>query len=239
MATGRRAREKRQRIIDAAVEVFAAKGFFGAKVSEIAEAAGVADGTIYLYFRSKDDLLISLFEEKMGEMNRRFAALLGELHSPEAKLRRYIVEHLKMVAEKPKLMQVLTVELRQSARFIKEYSPKAFAKYLALLGSILEEGQKKGIFRSDLDTALFRRALFGAIDEISLEFVLRATRAETEPSTVDYQRMGDQIASFLLKGLTTDTPGVEPVSAAQPTPLRDPRPDLGLPEASLAQGEAS
>lgn len=201
MAASRRPGEKRQRIIDAAVDVFAAKGFFGSKVSEIAEAAGVADGTIYLYFRSKDDILISLFEEKMGEMNRRFATLLGELHSPEAKLRRYVIEHLRMVAEQPRLMQVLTVELRQSARFIKEYSPKAFAKYLALLGSILDDGQRRGTFRRDLDTALFRRALFGAIDEISLEFVLRSSRAEDQPDARDFDRMGDQIASFILQGL--------------------------------------
>lgn len=209
MASVRRLGDKRQRIIDAAVEVFAAKGFFGAKVSEIAEAAGVADGTIYLYFRSKDDILISLFEEKMGEMNRRFATLLGELKTPQAKLRRYIVEHLRMVAEQPQLMQVLTVELRQSARFVKEYSPKAFAKYLALLGSILDEGQRRQVFRADLDTALFRRALFGAIDEISLEFVLRSSRPEVKPGPKDFKRMGDQITSFILRGLAPEPAAAE------------------------------
>lgn len=189
--------DKRRRIIDAAVEVFAEKGFFGARVSEIATVAGVADGTIYLYFKSKDDILISLFEEKMAEILTRFVAMLAALDDPEQKMRSYIVEHLKLVAEQPKLMQVLTVELRQSARFMKEYSPQAFAKYLALVGGILEEGQKKGVFRKNLDPAVFRRALFGAIDEISLEWVLRGKDAPT-PNPVF---VGEQISDFILRGL--------------------------------------
>lgn len=202
MASSRRAsrEDKRRRIIDAAVEVFAAKGFFGARVAEIAEAAGVADGTIYLYFRSKDEMLISLFEEKMGEINRRFVTLLSQFDDPAEKLRQYVVEHLALVAEQPRLMHVLTVELRQSARFVHEYSPKAFAKYLALLGSILEEGQRRGVFRRELDNAVFRRALFGAIDEIARDWVLRGGAIDAAA----VQRTGDQIASFLLRGLKPD-----------------------------------
>jgi TetR/AcrR family fatty acid metabolism transcriptional regulator len=188
--------DKRKRIIDAAVEVFAEKGFFHARVSEIADAAGVADGTIYLYFKSKDDILISLFEEKMSEIIHRFVAMLHQVDDPEEKMRRYIVEHLKLVAEQPKLMQVLTVELRQSARFMKEYSPLSFGKYLALLGSILDEGQRKGIFRKSLDPAVFRRALFGAIDELSLEWVLRRDGTPPNPTFV-----AEQISEFILRGL--------------------------------------
>lgn len=164
--------DKRRRIIDAAVEVFADKGFFGARVSEIAEVAGVADGTIYLYFKSKDEILISLFRERMNEILHRFHAMLAETDEPEQKLRRYLAEHLALVAEQPKLMQVLTVELRQSARFMKEYSPQAFGRYLALLGGIIQRGQEQGVFRADLNPALLSRAIFGMIDEISLSWVL-------------------------------------------------------------------
>ncbi len=192
--------DKRKRIVNASVEVFAEKGFFGARVSEIAEAAGVADGTIYLYFKSKDEILISLFEEKMGEIIKRLQGMLADLEDPEVKMRRYIVEHLKMVAEQPSLMQVLTIELRQSARFIKEYTPKGFAKYLAVVGNILEDGQKKGVFRADLDPAVFRRALFGAIDEISLEWILRGREAQKPDPVV----VGEQICDFILRGLRAD-----------------------------------
>lgn len=189
--------DKRKRIIDAAVDVFAEKGFFGARVSEIAERAGVADGTIYLYFKSKDEILISLFEEKMAEILARFHAMLAEVQDTEEKMRRYIIEHLTLVSEQPRLMQVLTVELRQSARFMKDYAPHAFAKYLALVGSILEEGQKKGVFRKNLEPSVFRRALFGAIDEISLEWVLRGKDAQMP----DPVAVGEQISEFILRGL--------------------------------------
>jgi TetR/AcrR family transcriptional regulator, fatty acid metabolism regulator protein len=190
--------DKRRRIIDAAVKVFAEKGFFGAKVSEIADAAGVADGTIYLYFKSKDDILISLFQEKMSEIVKQLQAILSDLPDPETKMRRYVIEHLKLVASQPELMQVLTVELRQSARFIKEYSPKAFARYLAVIGMIIEEGQRAGVFRKDIDAGILRRALFGLIDELSLEWVLRS-RDDKPP--LDPEVIGEQIAEFIIRGL--------------------------------------
>ena len=193
--------DKRRRIIDAAVEVFAEKGFFGAKVSEVAEAAGVADGTIYLYFKSKDEILISLFEEKMDEIIRGLTELLAALDDPETKMRRYIRAHLQLVAEQPHLMQVLTVELRQSARFIKEYWPQGFKKYLSIIGAILEEGQAKGVFRKDLDPVVFRRALFGAIDELSLEWILRHQHGAEVPSHSEPDLIADQIADFILRGL--------------------------------------
>ncbi|MEO1229370.1 MAG: TetR/AcrR family transcriptional regulator [Myxococcota bacterium] len=191
--------DRRQAIIDAAVEVFAKKGFFGAKVAEIAETAGVADGTIYLYFKSKDDLLISLFEEKMEMIIDDLETTLHSLDSPEDKLRTYIILHLEGVAAQPELMQVLTIELRQSARFIKEYSPKGFGRYLAILGAILEEGQERGLFRQELHPGVFRRALFGAIDEISLEWILRG-RDHPLP---DPKVVGSEIADFILRGLRT------------------------------------
>src|SRR3990170_1735098 len=109
--------EKRDRILRAAVKIFSRKGFFNSKVSEIARSAEVADGTIYLYFKNKDDLLISLFEEKMGEV--------GE----------------------DGLVEVLQVELRQSTKFLKDYTPVKFFEYLEIISGILEEGKREGVFR--------------------------------------------------------------------------------------------
>lgn len=201
-ASGRRMtrEERRKAIIEAAIVVFAEMGFFGAKVSEIAETAGVADGTIYLYFKSKDELLISLFEEKMDEIITDLGAILEPIADPEEKIRRYIIAHLEVVASQPRLMQVLTIELRQSARFIKEYSPKGFGKYLGILGAILEEGQSRGVFRKELHPGVFRRALFGAIDEISLEWILRSRDHSLPDPTV----VGTEIAEFILRGLRAE-----------------------------------
>jgi len=163
---------KRERILRAAIEIFSRKGFFNSKVSEIARAAGVADGTIYLYFKNKDDLLISLFEEKMGEIVRdvreKVAAGTGAL----SRLRIFIDNHMDLLVREAGLIEVIQVELRQSNKFMKEYVPVRFLEYLDVLSAILEEGKREGVFRSDLNVTLARRAIFGALDEISLAYVL-------------------------------------------------------------------
>jgi len=105
---------KRDRILRAAVKIFSRKGFFNSKVSEIARAAEVADGTIYLYFRNKDDLLISLFEEKMGEVVadvRRRIAVGGNALD---RLRIFIENHLDLLERESGLVEVLQVELRRA-----------------------------------------------------------------------------------------------------------------------------
>src|SRR6266511_3896381 len=81
---------KRERILDAAIKVFAAEGFYNAKVSQIAQAAGVADGTIYLYFKSKDDLLIQLFEDRMERVNATLREALASEESSTARLKRVV-----------------------------------------------------------------------------------------------------------------------------------------------------
>jgi len=163
---------KRVRILRAAIRIFSQKGFFNSKVSDIARAAGVADGTIYLYFKNKDDLLISLFEEKMGEVvadvRERVAQGTGPLH----RLRIFIENHMDLLVREAGLIEVIQVELRQSNKFMKEYVPVRFLEYLDVLGGILEEGIRDGTFRADLNVKTARRAIFGALDEISLAHVL-------------------------------------------------------------------
>ena len=163
---------KRDRILRAAVKIFSRKGFFNSKVSEIARAAEVADGTIYLYFRNKDDLLISLFEEKMGEVvedvRRRIAAGGDALE----KLRIFIENHMDLMEREAGLVEVIQVELRQSTKFLKDYTPVKFFEYLEVISGILEEGKREGVFRPDLDTSIARRAIFGALDELSLTYIL-------------------------------------------------------------------
>lgn len=163
---------KRIRILRAAIRIFSQRGFFNSKVSDIARAAGVADGTIYLYFKNKDDLLISLFEEKMGEVvsEVRGKVLLGS--GPLDRLRIFIENHMDLLVREAGLIEVLQVELRQSNKFMKEYVPVKFLEYLDVLGGILEEGKRDGTFRGDLNVKTARRAIFGALDEISLAHVL-------------------------------------------------------------------
>ncbi|HEX9191581.1 MAG TPA: TetR/AcrR family transcriptional regulator [Candidatus Deferrimicrobiaceae bacterium] len=164
--------DKRNRILRAAIRIFSQKGFFNSKVSEIARASGVADGTIYLYFKNKDDLLISLFEEKMGEVvagvRQRISAGGGAL----AKLRIFIDNHMELLERDAGLIEVLQVELRQSKKFLKDYTPEKFFEYLEVISDILEEGKREGLFRPDLNVSVARRAIFGALDELCLTYVL-------------------------------------------------------------------
>jgi len=163
---------KRVRILRAAIRIFSQKGFFNSKVSDIARAAGVADGTIYLYFKNKDDLLISLFEEKMGEVVADVRERVAMGTDPLQRLRIFIENHMDLLVREAGLIEVIQVELRQSNKFMKEYVPVRFLEYLDVLGGILEEGKGDGTFRVDLNVKTARRAIFGALDEISLAHVL-------------------------------------------------------------------
>jgi TetR/AcrR family fatty acid metabolism transcriptional regulator len=164
--------EKRARILEAAIQVFARKGFFGAKVAEIADLAGVADGTIYLYFRNKHDLLISLFEERMDALLSGLRGALEGIEPGPEKLRACIDHLLAFAMENPDLMEVFTVELRQSAKFMKEYSNPRFKEYLELVAGLIDEGQRQGRFRSNVSPPVVARALYGAMDELCLQHVL-------------------------------------------------------------------
>jgi len=187
--------EKRDRILRAAVKIFSRKGFFNAKVSEIARAAEVADGTIYLYFRNKDDLLISLFEEKMGEVvadvRRRTAAGGNALE----KLRIFIENHMDLLEREAGLVEVLQVELRQSTKFLKDYTPVKFFEYLEIISDILEEGKREGVLRPDLNISIARRAIFGALDELSLTYIL-SRKPKYHPTVT-----AAELCRLLLEGL--------------------------------------
>jgi len=94
--------DKRARILDAAGEVFAERGYFSSTVAEIARAAGVADGTIYLYFKSKDDLLLRLFDEKMTQLLAEAKAALAEERDAPSRLKRFIQLQLLAGGEEPR-----------------------------------------------------------------------------------------------------------------------------------------
>lgn len=176
--------DKYERILDAAVKVFAQKGFFQSKVSEIAKEAGVADGTIYLYFKNKDDLLISIFEIKMQEVIARFRAAISEQSDALSKLKCLIHMHLAEFQANPDLAAVFQVELRQSSRFMHESEKIELKRYLDLMGEIIEQGQKEHLFRKELPIGLIKRFIFGTLDEIVSTWVLAGRRYDLE-SLVD------------------------------------------------------
>ena len=166
--------DKRERILAAAEVVFAKRGFYGSRVTEIAKQAGVADGTIYLYFKSKDDLLISLFESRMELVNDQLRTAVAAGTSAPDKLRRFVTAYCELAAANPNVAEVITIELRQSTKFMKEYANPRFAEFLRILSTIVEEGQQEGTLTSDIPPPFAARALFGALDELVLAWVLGA-----------------------------------------------------------------
>jgi len=189
--------EKHRKIIAAATKVFAKKGFYKAKVSDIAREAGVADGTIYIYFSHKDDILISLFEEKMKEVLDNMERQTSLETDPFAKIKRFAFLHLKLIEDNKDMAEIIQVELRQSDKFMKDYHNEKFAQYLDLIGDIIQEGKDKGLIREDIIPGIAKRAFFGALDEMSRFWVLSKRR------TYDVETAARQISSYFINGIKT------------------------------------
>jgi len=188
-------RQKYFRIIEAATKTFAEKGFFQAKISDIAREAGVADGTVYLYFENKDDILISIFEEQMRVVLDNMVAQISKEIDPVGKFKVFALTHLKLIEQNKDMAEVIQVELRQSSKFMKEYKNERFLQYLDLIEEIIVEGQEKGIFRKDVIPGLAKRAFFGALDEVSRFWVLSRRKH------YGIKTAAKQISEYFLSGI--------------------------------------
>jgi TetR/AcrR family transcriptional regulator, fatty acid metabolism regulator protein len=194
-ATARTAQnDKRARILDAAIKVFAGRGFHSATVAEIAKGAGVADGTIYLYFKGKDDLLLRLFDEKMTELLAEARAELAKEKSAPDRLQRFIQLHLALVERNPDLASVLIVELRQSAQFLKSADRAKLSAYVDLIAEVVSDGQENGELERNISPAVVKRAIFGALDELALSWLLSGRRTSLKKTAAE-------VAGWLVRGL--------------------------------------
>jgi TetR/AcrR family fatty acid metabolism transcriptional regulator len=189
--------QKYLKIIQAATKVFASKGFYNSKVSDVAKEAQVADGTIYLYFKNKDDLLISIFEHSMDTFTAAVQKTLEETKDPVEMFRRFVTLHLELVRENQDIAQVLQIELRQSSKFMKEYAATKFKDYLEIISKILETGQTQGLFKTNINAYIVKRAIFGAIDEMALEWVLMKKKKYS------MEEVASQLCTMFMEGLKT------------------------------------
>ncbi len=184
-----RRKKKKDAIIEAAVRVFADKGFYYAKVRDVAQEAGVADGTIYLYFKNKDDILISLFESKMDLILTRFREAISRSDDPIEKLNLFFKLYFNLIKEDEKLAEVFQVELRQSGKFLKDYKNQKFSDYLNLIAEIIQEGIDSAFFRPDINVQIMKLVIFGAIDEVARQWILGAeSKYSLEEATKEVSR---------------------------------------------------
>ena len=189
------ATNKREAILRAATRVFARNGYFSSKVADIARAADVADGTVYLYFKSKEEILHSIFDQNMAEAITACRKLIENSRDPREKLRRIATLHLERLGADRDLAVVFQVELRGSTKFMQEFSAAGFAEYLDLLCKTFEEGQRAGVFRKDLNAKVVSKILFGALDEMATNWIISKRSYKLEP-------MAEIVMDVFLSGVS-------------------------------------
>jgi TetR/AcrR family transcriptional regulator, fatty acid metabolism regulator protein len=177
--------DKRDAILRAAIDVFAARGFFNAQVADVAREAGVAAGTVYLYFHGKDDLLISIFERTMKAAVAAGRESLAVASDPIERLRAIARLHLDRLGSDRRLAVVFQVELRQSTKFMERFSTTHLREYLGIIRDVIAEGQATGQFRRGINPTLAAKLFFGALDEMATNWILSRRRyalvSEVEP----------------------------------------------------------
>ncbi len=188
--------DKYQRILDAAVEVIAERGYFHSPVSAIAARAGVADGTIYLYFKSKDDILRTAIDTNFERFYWQVSEAFETLHAPRAQLEYIARLHLESHTVNRSMAIIMQTEVRQSARFIQEFSHHHLVKYIQLVREVVRRGQQEGIFRHDISDGVVAHCMFGAIDELlsSAVFTGRVYDAKTTAA---------QVVDVLINGISS------------------------------------
>lgn len=199
MGQGPKRADKRELIIEAAVEVFAEKGFHSARISDIARKAGVADGTIYLYFKNKEDLLLSIFEEKMDIILKGVHDAIDGVEDPVERIRRFARHHFRQVRENRSAAEVLQIELRLSNKFLKEYRPEKLWAYLDVFAQAVRDGQESGMFREDINPFIAMWGFFGGLDEIAMQWVLARDQRR-----VPLEEAADAVADIYIRGMRNE-----------------------------------
>jgi len=189
--------DKPQQIVDAAVRVFARNGYYNSRVSDIAREAGIASGTIYLYFKTKDEILVTLFREKMAAFVAHVRAEIAAESDAVSKIRRLIARHFAVLEADPDVAEVVQVELRQGHKFFRGASAHEVSAYFDLIASVLDEGVASGQLRRDLPVKVATKVLFGAMDQVTTSWVL----GKRTYRLVD---AAEAVATIFLRGVVPD-----------------------------------
>jgi TetR/AcrR family fatty acid metabolism transcriptional regulator len=186
--------EKRDAILRAATKVFAQNGYFNSQVADVAKVAGVAAGTVYLYFKGKDDLLVSIFERSMSEVLAEGRAAIEGVADPAARLRQLAHMHLGRLGRDRNLAVVFQIELRQSVKFMERFSETFLQDYFKLIRQAIADGQQRGAFRKDLSATTATKIFFGALDEMATNWVLSRRK-------YDLSAEADAVVDLFINGV--------------------------------------
>ncbi|HEY8346809.1 MAG TPA: TetR/AcrR family transcriptional regulator [Symbiobacteriaceae bacterium] len=167
-----RSGDKYEAILDAAQKVIAREGYHRARIAHIAAEAGVAAGTVYLYFRDKPDLLLSLFRNRLGRLVENARRSLSDAPNPEEKLRRFIGHHLRSLAARQDLAVVTQIEMRQADFRVQRQISEVMKAYFQVIDEIIAEGQATGYIRRCVDARQIRNMIYGTLDQTVTAWVL-------------------------------------------------------------------
>lgn len=188
--------DKREAILRAAIKVFAVKGYFNSKVADIAGEAGIADGTVYLYFKSKEEVLHSIFDRAMSEFIDEGKREISAIASPEDRIRKIAQLHLEKLGSDRDMAVVFQVELRGSTKFMQQFSAAGFSEYLDIIRQTIEDGQRAGVFRDDIKPIVCAKILYGALDEMVTNWILSKRSYPLAP-------MADEVLKIFFGGVMT------------------------------------
>lgn len=186
--------DKYHRILEAAVKVFAEQGFFQSTVSQIAKEAGVADGTIYLYFKNKEDILVQFYSYKTRQVFARFREEVDGADTAVEKLRKLIYRHLEEFQNDRNMAMVYRAETHKNSRLVEEQIKEMSKMYHDIVSEIVEQGQEEGVMRRDLYLGLVKRFILGAVDEVINTWIHAG-------SNYDLVTMSDPLVDLFMRGI--------------------------------------
>ena len=185
---------KYHQILEAAVRVFAGQGFHQSTVAQIAKEAGVADGTIYLYFKNKDDILVQFFSVRTKQVFESFREAVDAAENSTDKLRNLVRRHLAEFQRDKDGAVVYQVETHQNSRLAETQIRKMSKMYRDLISEIIEQGQQEGAIRKDLYVGLVKRFIIGAVDEVINTWL-------HSEEHYDLVSMADPLVELFVKGI--------------------------------------
>jgi len=192
-----RKREKYMAIIDAALEAFAEYGYHNCQVAKIARQAGIADGTIYLYFANKEDLLVSVFREKMIEFISQLKVMLEDYDDVMEKLSALVHFNFNHLEKNPSLANFLQIQLRQSDNYIRSGIADPLKQYYQIIEELVDEAKRQGYFNAAINTKVAREVIFGSMDEIVSCWVFNNRKYSLSKNAAD-------VLTILRNGLTAE-----------------------------------